>query len=259
MSENSGNRSPAENAQIQSQVNYFAARRPVRMEAVETPYVQRHFAEASATVGLRDGEEVCEWGAGMGRFSPLFAGRDCRLTAIELSPALAGVCRETLAAIPHARLLEGDIREVAERLEPTFDLVAGFFMLHHLPALEPYFQVARRLLKPGGRFVFVEPNPRNPLYAVQITLTPGMRWREERGVYRMWPGAVQRAAERAGFSNFTVHCYGALPRGPYNLMNRFGMERMPEIITPRPLRPFQVFTARKPDESGEHEKRFRCC
>lgn len=253
MSENSVNRSAAEKAQIQSQVEYFAARRPVRMEAVETPYVHRHFAEAAALAGLCDGEQVCEWGAGMGRFSALFARQGCQLTAIELSPALADVCRQTLAGVPHARLLEGDIREVAEGLEPTFDLIAGFFMLHHLPAVEPYFQVARRLLKPGGRFVFVEPNPRNPLYAVQITLTPGMRWREEGGVYRMWPGAVQKAAERAGFSDFAVHCHGALPRGPYNLMARFGMERMPEIITPRPLRPFQVFTARKPDESDEHE------
>ena len=253
MSENSANRRAAENSQIQSQVRYFAARRPVRMEAVETPYVHRHFSEAAARAGLRDGETVCEWGAGMGRFSALFARRNCRLTAIELSPELAGICRETLAAVPHARLLEGDIREVAERLEPTFDLIAGFFMLHHLPALEPYFQVARRLLKPGGRFVFVEPNPRNPLYAVQITLTPRMRWREERGVYRMWPGAVQRAAGNAGFVDFAVHCYGALPRGPYNLMARFGMERFPEKATPGPLRPFQVFTARKPDQSGEHE------
>lgn len=249
MSENSPNRSAAENAQIQAQVSYFAARRPVRMEAVQTPYVQRHFAEAAAQVSLQDGEHVCEWGAGMGRFSALFAQRGCHLTAIELSPALAGVCRETLATVPSARLMEGDIRDVADRLEPTFDLIAGFFMLHHLPAVEPYFQVAYRLLKPGGRFVFVEPNPRNPLYPVQITLTPGMRWREEGGVYRMWPGAVRMAAERAGFADFSAHCYGALPRGPYNLMARFGMERFPEMLTPRPLRPFQVFTARRSEES----------
>lgn len=236
-----------ENEQIEAQVRYYAKRQPVRMGVVDTPYVRRHFSEVATAAGLRDGERVCEWGAGMGRFSAQFARRGCDLTAIELSPALAEVCREALRPWPQTRVELGDIGEIAPRLQPTYDLVAAFFMLHHLPSVGKYFHLAKGLLKPGGRFVAVEPNPLNPLYAVQITCTPGMRWREEIGVYRMWPKTMRRAAEEAGLHDFSVYRYGALPRGPYNLMAHLGIERWPEYLTPPALRPFQVFTAWRPD------------
>jgi SAM-dependent methyltransferase len=235
--------------QIEAQANYYARRRPVRMLAVDTPYVRRHFAEAMRAVGLGEGERVCEWGAGMGRFSVLFAQRGCALTAIELSPELAAICRQNIVGWAQSRLEVGDILEVMKSLEPTYTLVAGFFTLHHLDDLEPYFHAARRLLLPGGRFVFVEPNPLNPLYLVQIICTPGMRWREESGMYRMWPKAIQRAAEGAGFERFRTLRYGFLPRAPYNLAARIGVERWPEYLTPMPLRPFQIFTARLPSIS----------
>jgi SAM-dependent methyltransferase len=231
-------------AQIQAQVDYYARRRPVRMLAVDTPYVRRHFAEAMRVVDLGEGERVCEWGAGMGRFSVLFAQRGCALTAIELSPQLAAICRQNIEGRPQSRVEVGDILEVMNSLEATYTLVAGFFMLHHLHDLQPYFRAARRVLLPGGRLVFVEPNPLNPLYLVQIICTPGMRLREESGIYRMWPKAIQRAAEAAGFESFRTLRYGFLPRAPYNLAARIGVERWPEYLTPVQLRPFQIFTAR---------------
>jgi SAM-dependent methyltransferase len=241
-------------AQIQAQVDYYARRRPVRMLAVDTPYVRRHFAEAMRVAELGEGERVCEWGAGMGRFSVLFAQRGCTLTAIELSPELATICRDNIGKWPQARVEVGDVLEVMERLEPIYTLLAGFFTLHHLHELEPYFRAARRLLLPGGRFVFVEPNPLNPLYLVQIICTPGMRLREESGIYRMWPNAIRRAAEAAGFERFRSHRYGFLPRAPYNLAARIGAERWPEYLTPVPLRPFQIFTAQLASNSQDRRQ-----
>jgi SAM-dependent methyltransferase len=237
MNNTTGSRDEAKRAQIEAQTDYYARRRPVRMLAVDTPYVRRHFAEAMQAVGLGEGERVCEWGAGMGRFSVLFAQRGCALTAIELSPQLAAICRQNIAGRPQSRIEVGEILEVTKSLE-------AIFMLHHLHDLEPYFRAARRLLLPDGRFVFVEPNPLNPLYLVQIICTPGMRLREESGIYRMWPKAIQRAAQAAGFTDFRSHRYGFLPRAPYNLAARIGVERWPEYLTPMQLRPFQIFTAR---------------
>ena len=69
-----------------------------------------------------------------------------------------------------------------------------------------------------------------------------MRLREE--IYGMWPGAIQRVAEAAGFTGFRTHRYGFLPRTPYNLAARIGVESWPEYLTPMQLRPFQIFTAR---------------
>jgi SAM-dependent methyltransferase len=244
MKDSTGSFDKGKRAQIQAQADYYARRRPVRILAVDAPYVRRHFAEAMQAVDFGEGERVCEWGAGMGRFSVLFAHRGCALTAIELSPQLAAICRQNLGDRPQSRVEVGDILEVTEGLKPSYTLLAGFFILHHLHELEPYFRAARRLLLPGGRFVFVEPNPLNPLYLVQILCTPGMRLREESGIYRMWPGAIQRVAEAAGFTGFRTHRYGFLPRTPYNLAARIGVESWPEYLTPMQLRPFQIFTAR---------------
>lgn len=230
--------------QIAGQAAYYAERKPVRMTAVDTPYVRRHFAEATACVPVQHGHRVCEWGAGLGRFTRLFAGLGCPVTAIELSPALATSLHAVANASPNVTVEVGDILEIEPRLARTYDVVAGFFVLHHLPAVDPYLRMAARILRPEGRFVFVEPNPLNPLYALQITAAPGMRWSEEIGIYRMWPRAIGRAAHGAGFTDFRTIRYGALPRALYNIGARLGVERWPEMATPRTVRPFQVFSAR---------------
>ncbi len=149
------------------------------MLAKDTSYVQRHLAEVIAAGQLRPGETVSEWGAGLGRFSRPLAARGFEVHAIELSPSQAEACREELRAWPEATVDVGDVLDVLGRSERRFDAVVGFFTLHHLTSLPDYFAAAARCLKPGGRLVFTEPNPWNPLFPIQITLTPGMRWAEE--------------------------------------------------------------------------------
>lgn len=237
--------SDAHRIQVEGQIRYFDQRKPETMRVEDTPYIRRHFDEVASAVGLVPGDRVCEWGAGLGRFSALFVERGCRLTAIELSPALAQGCAQALHDAPGCELRIGDVLDVAAGMEPEFDVVVGFFMLHHLPSLDPYIAAAARLLKPGGRMVFTEPNPLNPLYPVQITLTPGMRWSEEGGIYRLWPHRLRRAAAGAGLTDIRLRHYGALPRQPYNWLARHGLERIPEHLTPAPIRPFTLLTARR--------------
>jgi SAM-dependent methyltransferase len=181
-------------AALAEQRRYFDPRRNIRLQPRDTAYIRRHFAEVTEAANLSDGESMCEWGAGLGRFSRLSLARGARLCAIELSPSLAEACRAALADEPLARVETGDIVSVLERLDERFDLMLGFFVRHHLPEIEAYFAAAYRGLKPGGRMAFAEPNPWNPLFPVQITLTPGMSWRAEAGIYRLFPGAIRSAA-----------------------------------------------------------------
>jgi cyclopropane fatty-acyl-phospholipid synthase-like methyltransferase len=168
---------PNHAAALDEQRRYFNTRRNIRLQPLDTAYIRRHFAELTDIATLRDGESVCEWGAGLGRFSRLSLACGARLCAIELSPSLAEECRTALAEEPLARVETGDVASVLERLDERFDLMLGFFVLHHLPELEAYFAAAYAGLKPGGRMAFAEPNPWNPLFPVQIALTPGMSWR----------------------------------------------------------------------------------
>ena len=236
------NRGPHDEV-LRTQSDYFDARTPVRMRVADTPYVRRHLEQVIAAASLRAGDAVCEWGAGMGRFSRLLAACGLELTAIELSTARAQDCRAALGEASQARVEVGDVLEVLERIDTRFDAMVGFFVLHHLPELDAYFRAARRALRPGGRMVFAEPNPFNPLYPVQISLTPGMQWRAEAGIYRLWPGAVERAARGAGFSRGSVTRYGILPRALYNAAAVLGVERWPERVVPEALRAFQIIVA----------------
>lgn len=47
----------------------------------------------------------------------------------------------------------------------SFDLVVSVWVLEHLRSPESVFCEVRRVLRPGGRFVFLTPNLRNPLLA----------------------------------------------------------------------------------------------
>ncbi|MBC8041616.1 MAG: class I SAM-dependent methyltransferase [Opitutaceae bacterium] len=221
---------------------YYQARRPATMLPVTTPYATRHFEEAALAVGLKPADRVLELGAGMGRFSIQFAKHNHPLTAVELSPDLAGICRDTLSPHPSAEVRVADAVAPTDDLIGRFDIVAGFFFLHHLPALDTCFDGARRCVRPEGRFVFVEPNPLNPLYYFQITLTPGMSWKSERGIFQMRHRVIARIAARAGFTDIRAHFYGSVPRSIYNRLAVPGLERTPEYLVPRSLRPFVVFT-----------------
>jgi len=229
------------------QRDYYARRKPVRMDVTDSAYVRLHFNHALAASGLQRGETVLEVGAGMGRFTRRFAAGGNEVTAVELSPALAADCRQHLAPWPAAKVLTADLLDAPELLRQQFDVVAGFFMLHHLTCLDRHLAAINALLKPGGRCVFVEPNPWNPLYAVQITCTPGMRWSEEVGIYNLGQGNLRRLATAAGLADLKVERYGCLPRWLHNQLDRSGVNPWLEKLTPRGLRPFQLITARRPN------------
>jgi SAM-dependent methyltransferase len=58
------------------------------------------------------------------------------------------------------------IRGVGERLPfagESFDLIVSVWVLEHLRDPETVFHEVRRVLRPGGHFVFLTPNLRNPL------------------------------------------------------------------------------------------------
>ena len=59
--------------------------------------------------------------------------------------------------------------------------------------------------------MFLEPNPIYLPYSLQITFTPGMTWRGEKGIFKMTRSRLEDAARQAGFSDVAFRSFGATP------------------------------------------------
>jgi len=90
-------------------------------------------------------------------------------------------------AVPGARLAVADAGALPFR-DGCFAGVLIRDVLHHLPEPGPAVAEAVRVLRPGGTFVLIEPNGRNPLVAAQARLVAAGR------ALRHWTPDTVRAA-----------------------------------------------------------------
>ncbi len=224
------------------QRGYFEVGTKRTMLPAATPYVSRQVDALLAFAGYRAGERVLDVGCGMGRYTIPLVRRGVAVEGLDLSPVLLEYLRDrTGDDVPvHC----GDVLDLASELAGRFDRVVGFFTLHHLHELGASFAAMREMLRPGGRLTFLEPNPLNPLYYVQIAVTPGIRWEAERGLLRLRPAQVFAELRAAGFARPAVRRFGAFPPFVANLRGAGAVERALERVPLwRPLLPFQLFGA----------------
>jgi tRNA (uracil-5-)-methyltransferase TRM9 len=98
-------------------------------------------------------------GCGNGRFGVYMADRLTRYVGIDSSSALLAHARQALAAVD-ATLIERDLlTEPPDEALGTFDLVALFGVLHHVPGADRRLHLIRSLAErvaPGGWLVWTE-------------------------------------------------------------------------------------------------------
>lgn len=228
-----------------TQIDYFSGRALPRMDPVgraRTPYTQRQLQAVIDAGGIGPSDRIVDVGCGLGKYTIGLAERGLDVTGLDLTPALVERLHRVAPQIP---AVVGDLLDPPAELLGGFDVVTGFFMLHHLPDVQAGFAGARRLLAPGGRAVFCEPNAMFPGYYAQITLTPGMSWRGDRGVLNMRARRLRAQLQQAGFQDIRIETFGAFPPALANrswgraLERR--IERLPGI---RPVRAFLLIHAR---------------
>jgi SAM-dependent methyltransferase len=226
----------------QTQIRYFAGMK-TNMLPADTPYVRRQVEEMIAFAGLRPGDRVLEVGCGMGRYTMPLLRSGLNVEGLDLSPFLLEQLR--IHAPLDLKVYNADIMAPPAELEGKFDAVVGFFTLHHLHDMEHCFSAMATLVRPGGTVAFLEPNAFNPLYYVQVTVTPGMTWEGDRGIVRMRRKPVFRAMQRAGLESLRVHRFGFFP--PFLSNSKVGgaLEQVIERIVWRKVLPFQIFAGAK--------------
>jgi 2-polyprenyl-3-methyl-5-hydroxy-6-metoxy-1,4-benzoquinol methylase len=232
----------------QFQCDYYEGTNKPKMRPTGSPYLRRHVAELMREGKLLAGDRVLEVGCGMGRYTLLLAELGLRVEAMDMSAWLLERLDEFNCGRFEIPLHCCDLIEHPPEMAGRFDAVVGFFMLHHVHDLDHCLAGMRRLVRPGGKVLLLEPNPFNPLYYPQILLTPGMKWQAERGMLRMRRRDVFPAFHQAGLCGANLTRFGFFP--PF-LANRGWGRTLESLLERFPLwqwmLPFQIFSATRPE------------
>ncbi|MEE2673392.1 MAG: class I SAM-dependent methyltransferase [Myxococcota bacterium] len=179
------------------------------------------------------GRLVLDIGCGTGTYtSPLAAQTEATIIGIDVTPETLVEGRKVVPS--NVRLAASD----AVRLpfaEATFDAVVGNAVLHHLP-LERALPELIRVLRPGGRLCFGEPNFVNPHLFVMLNV-PSLRRRvgatPDETAFVRWP--LRRTLHAHGFVDIEVQpfdfMYPAVPAGWIDAVEALGrvLEATPGI------------------------------
>ncbi len=145
------------------------------------------------------------------RRAALVIGCDVAPAGLRANPFLSGGALADGGGLPFA--------------DGSFDLVTANMVLEHLSAPDAVFTEVARVLKPGGRFVFVTPNRGHPVvWLFSVLLAPEARRRaasslEHRDpshvfptLYRVnSPDLIRRCAGRAGLEAVRVERFSSFP------------------------------------------------
>jgi ubiquinone/menaquinone biosynthesis C-methylase UbiE len=129
---------------------------------------ERRAALFTSHAQLEPGRRALELGCGTGVFLERVARSGAEIRGLDLSEDLLAKARARLAGRPNVALDQGNA-EAMPYPDAHFDAVYGSSVLHHLD-LDQALRESHRVLKPGGRAVFAEPNILNPQVAVMFHL-----------------------------------------------------------------------------------------
>ncbi|NND03122.1 MAG: class I SAM-dependent methyltransferase [Acidimicrobiia bacterium] len=153
------------------------------------------------------GKRVLEYGCGPGGHAGALAAAGAHVTAIDISPEALKQARKRLK--PSIELLEMNAEAMTFE-HATFDLVCGTGVLHHLD-LSKAFREISRVLRPGGRAVFIEPLGHNPVINLYRRLTPSMRSDDEHPLMMSDFEAADRIFASVDLSFYNLTTLAAVP------------------------------------------------
>ncbi len=131
-------------------------------------------------LGQIEGKQICELGCGGGGLTRELVIRGARVSASDISAEALSLTRERNKEFIPGQL---DVQQMdASNLpynDQSFDLVVGVSILHHIDISKAAIEVSR-VLKPGGKAVFIEPLAHNPVSNMWRRLSPSARTQAER-------------------------------------------------------------------------------
>jgi ubiquinone/menaquinone biosynthesis C-methylase UbiE len=156
---------------------------------------------------IKQPDKVLEIGCGTGIFTQkVYLTTKANITAIDISEELL---KQASAKIPEVNFKIDDAMNLSFP-DNNFDIVFGSSILHHLDYQKSSEEIFR-VLKPGGRLVFAEPNMLNPQIFIQKNVPFIKRWLgdspDETAVVR-WK--MKKLLKQTGFKDVEIFPYDFL-------------------------------------------------
>ena len=153
-----------------------------------------HLERINRLAGFRPGDRVLEVGCGQGHLTKALAAQGVDIVGVDANPQAADVSESDLVKCMPAESLLFD--------DASFDVVVSVHAIEHIPDLEQAMSEIARVLRPGGRAVFVYPaEPIQGLYAIPTSVILHGTPFKARQVHchKLWPSKLRRLVEPLGF------------------------------------------------------------
>jgi ubiquinone/menaquinone biosynthesis C-methylase UbiE len=166
-----------------------------RRYALVNRWDSSHLDKVDRLLGSLAGMQVLEVGCGVGHLTRRLAERGVDVVGIDANPQASEISGSERVRTMQAEDLDFDDR--------SFDVIISVHALEHIPALEAALTEMARVLRPGGRALFIYPaEPIMGLYAIPTSIilhgTP-FRAREVH-CQKLWPARLRSMTEPLGWS-----------------------------------------------------------
>lgn len=157
-------------------------------------------------------ELLLDVGCGTGQLLDVLLRRGAceRAIGLEPAPAMRRLAAERLSVHGGRVELRADAAEEIGLRDATADAAIGVDLIHHLSDPARGMRELARVVRPGGRVIFLESNVRFP-----VTFLIGLSSREELGMFRTSARYLRELLAGAGFVDVAVdHAPLFTPPGP---------------------------------------------
>ena len=136
---------------------------------------------------------LLDLGCGSGLYFPALVDKAEQITGVDISSGMIKAAQELVDAKAYDTIsLKVGTSSYLEFPDESFDSIMAFDVLHHVEDIDLTMREINRVLKPGGKFVSIEPNVLNPIVFL-VHLIP----EEERGaIVRNYPWYIKGLLEK---------------------------------------------------------------
>lgn len=165
-----------------------------RRYALVNRWDKRHESTVRRLLDPQPGDRVLEVGCGRGHLTRRLREWGVDATGVDANPHAADVA-----------VTDGVMHMYAESLDfadDTFDKIVSVHAIEHIPDIEGAFTEMARVLRPGGKALFIYPaEPIQGVWAVPTAVILHRNPLKARQVHCqwLWPSRLRRLAEPRGF------------------------------------------------------------